>query len=225
MDVLLDEEDSKSIKDFICRNPLGFTNYLSKYKFSNQSEEKNIFEDKKINEEKSIFEIKNINENHVDNGAKIHEGMNVFGGGISFGDELFSFGVTKDKKYEKNLNYIGQAYVFEKLCKEKLFKDIKWLNKSEEKTDDEIFTPSHYYIKDQILNYEIEITSISSKKTYYIKVKCSIMPNEKFNLFLSRIQWSNLKSFNNNYIFALVCLEDKNDPEIAFIVNNKLENL
>ena len=51
------------------------------------------------------------------------------------------------------------------------------------------------------------------------------MPNEKFNLFLSRIQWYNLKSLNNQYLFALVCLENKMYPEIAFICSDTLESL
>jgi hypothetical protein len=107
--------------------------------------------------------------------------------------------------------------------KKNLFKNIIWLNKSEEKADDEIFIPSHYYIKDQKINYEIKMTSIKTNKTYYIKVKSSVMPNEKFSLFLSRNQWHNLNSLNNNYIFALVCLKDKMSPEISFVDNNSLE--
>ena len=51
------------------------------------------------------------------------------------------------------------------------------------------------------------------------------MPNDKFNLFLSRIQWSNLKTINNNYLFALVNLENKMKAEITFISSDIIENL
>lgn len=205
LDVLSDKEEVENIRESIFQNPFGLIKYLGNYQ--PQKEQTNNL-GVKINDS-SFPSNDNDNENDI----------------INLVNSSFSSSDKNENKYEKSLNYIAQAHVYENLIKKNLFKDIIWLNKSEERADDEIFIPSHYYIKDQKINYEIQMTSIKTSKTYYIKVKSSIMPNEKFSLFLSRNQWHNLNSLNNNYIFALVCLKDKMHPEISFVDNNSLEIL
>ena len=228
LEVLSNEEELKNIKEYIFKDPLGLVKYMGKFNMNN-----NENENKEVSSHDNFVDY--IDDNNSNNISRENNRINRskdYSDAPAFEDDLISssnnislFMDKKGEKYDKSLNYIAQAYVYEKLEKKNIFKDIIWLNKSEEKDDEEIFIPSHYYIKDQKLNHEIEITSKLTNKKYYIKVKSSIMPNDKFMLYLSRIQWSNLKSLNNNYLFALVCLENRMYPEIAFVSSDIIDNL
>ena len=125
--------------------------------------------------------------------------------------------------------FIGQAYAYEYLSNLNIFQNVNWVNKVDERTNISITLPTNnhqYFLNDKQINYDIEITT-NEGRIYFIKVKSSKMPSQKFNIFLSINQWNRLYFHNNqmDYLLALVSLRSITNPEIVILGKNNLNTL
>ena len=112
----------------------------------------------------------------------------------------------------------AQAYVYEKLLTSHLFTDVYWKNKINENEEGElvILANSHRYkVKRSDSSYDFTVKT-NQNKQYKISVKIkkySSNSNIKFTFNYS--QW-NLFNSETSIIFALVSLNDENNPQIDF---------
>ena len=130
------------------------------------------------------------------------------------------------KKY-----FLAQAYVFEDLNNSKLFNQIDWKNRVNNKEEGEEITllnNNKYKIKNSDNLFDFTITSNNNKSTNiivqvlnekrynYIKLKCTV---NQWNLF------NNEGNEHNTSIFSLVRFNLNNAPEILFIKKSNLNEI